>query len=64
MVQVSSKQRTLCGKKTKKPKGKRAGGVAQVTECLPSKYKALSSKPNTTKKKKKLVDLVILLMDV
>jgi hypothetical protein len=29
---------------------KRAGGVVQVVECLPSKYEALSLNPNTTKK--------------
>jgi hypothetical protein len=28
----------------------RAGGVAQVVECLPSKYKDLSSSPSTKKK--------------
>jgi hypothetical protein len=27
--------------------------MAQVVECLPSKFEALSSNPNTTKKKKK-----------
>jgi hypothetical protein len=27
----------------------RAGGVVQVIECLPSKHKALSSNPSTTK---------------
>jgi hypothetical protein len=32
---------------------KRAGGVAQVIECLPSKCEALSSNPSTEKKKKK-----------
>jgi hypothetical protein len=31
----------------------RAGRVAQTTECLPNKRKALSSNPTTTKKKKK-----------
>jgi hypothetical protein len=30
----------------------RAGRVAQEIECLPSKHKALSSNPSTTKKKK------------
>jgi hypothetical protein len=29
-----------------------AGGVAQVVECLPSKWEALNSDPNTEKKKK------------
>jgi hypothetical protein len=28
------------------------GGVAQVVECLPSKYEVLSSNPNAEKKKK------------
>jgi hypothetical protein len=30
---------------------KRTGRVAQVVECLPSKHKALSANPCTTKKK-------------
>jgi hypothetical protein len=30
----------------------RAGGMAQVVECLPSKHKALCSNPMLTKKKK------------
>jgi hypothetical protein len=29
---------------------KRAGGVTQVVECLPSKYQSLSSNPSTTQK--------------
>jgi hypothetical protein len=32
---------------------KRAGGMAEVVECLPCKCDALSSNPNNTKKKKK-----------
>jgi hypothetical protein len=28
-----------------------AGGVAQAVECLPSKLEAMSSNPNTAKKK-------------
>jgi hypothetical protein len=32
----------------------RAGGVAQVVECLPCKCEALTSKPSNTKKKCKL----------
>jgi hypothetical protein len=28
-------------------------GMARAIECLPSKYKAMSSNPNTTKKKKR-----------
>jgi hypothetical protein len=32
----------------------KAGGLAKVVEHLPSKQKALSKNPNTTKKKKKL----------
>jgi hypothetical protein len=39
-------------KKKKKTKAKRAGGEAQVVECLPSECKALSSKHRTTKTKK------------
>jgi hypothetical protein len=34
---------------------KRAGGMAQVLEYLPSKGEALSSNPSTKKKKKVLV---------
>jgi signal recognition particle GTPase len=34
-------------------KVKRAGDMAQVVECLPSKHKTLSSNPLTIKKKKK-----------
>jgi hypothetical protein len=37
---------------------KRAGKVTQMVQHLPSKHKALSSVPNTTKKKKKLNSLV------
>jgi hypothetical protein len=33
-------------------KAKMAPGMAQVVEWLPSKYKTLSSNPNTTKKTK------------
>jgi hypothetical protein len=32
---------------------KRAGGVVQVAECLPSKYKELSTNPSTSKKTRK-----------
>jgi hypothetical protein len=35
------------------PKKIWAGGMAQAVECLPSKNKALTSNPNTIKKKKK-----------
>jgi hypothetical protein len=34
-------------------KTKRAGGMVQVAECLPSKCEAVSSNPSTAKKKKK-----------
>jgi hypothetical protein len=37
----------------KYPTQKWAGRVAQVVQCLPGKCEALSSNPNTTKKKKK-----------
>jgi hypothetical protein len=37
----------------KNPTQKRAGGVTQVVEHLPSKHKALSSNPSIAKKKKK-----------
>jgi hypothetical protein len=36
----------------KYPRQNRAGRVAQVIECLPSKCKTLSSNPSTTKRKK------------
>jgi hypothetical protein len=36
-------------------RAKRAEGVAQATEYLFSKHKALSSNPSTTKKKKGLL---------
>jgi hypothetical protein len=32
---------------------KKAGGVAQAEECLPSKHKVLSSNPSTAKPKAK-----------
>jgi hypothetical protein len=38
-------------------KAKRAGGMAQVVESLPSKFRAMSSNPSTTKKKKRINDL-------
>jgi hypothetical protein len=51
MVQTSlGKKRDPISKITR---AKRAGGVAQVVEPLPSKCKALSSNPKTKKKKKK-----------
>jgi hypothetical protein len=34
----------------KYPTQKRAGGVAQAVECLPSKCEALNSNPSTAKK--------------
>jgi hypothetical protein len=37
----------------KYPTQKRAGRVAEVVECLPSKGEVLSSNSSTTKKKKK-----------
>jgi hypothetical protein len=37
----------------KNNQGKRARGMAQAVEYLPSKHKALSSSPSTAKKKKK-----------
>jgi hypothetical protein len=36
----------------KQTKAKRTGGMAQVVQCLPSKFKALSSAPSTAKEKK------------
>jgi hypothetical protein len=53
-VQVWPGQKTqdFVGKKKKtKTKSKRAGDFTQVVEHLPSKHKALSSSPSTTKEK-------------
>jgi hypothetical protein len=36
----------------KKVGGRQVGSMAQVVECLPSKYKALSSNPSPIKKEK------------
>jgi hypothetical protein len=36
----------------KHPTQKRAGGMAQAVECLPSKYEALNLNPSSAKKKK------------
>jgi hypothetical protein len=36
---------------------KRAGNMAQMVELLPSKCEAQSSKPNTTKKERKRVQI-------
>jgi hypothetical protein len=36
-----------------------AAGVAQVVECLPSKYEVWSSNPSNTKKKKKYIYIYI-----
>jgi hypothetical protein len=41
----------------KHPTQKRAAGVAQVVESLPSKCEALGSNPHTAKKKKKILCL-------
>jgi hypothetical protein len=38
----------------KKLKQKRDGNMAQVVECLPGKYKALSPNPSTKNKTKKI----------
>jgi hypothetical protein len=49
---LGKKHKTLLGKKKKtKTKSKRAGDFTQVVEHLPSKHKALSSSPSTTKEK-------------
>jgi hypothetical protein len=51
MVQSQTGQiahETLLGTK---PTQNRAGGVAQVVECLLSKYEALNSNPSTAKSK-------------
>jgi hypothetical protein len=37
----------------KHPSQKRAGGTAQVVECLPGKGEALKSNTNTAKKKRR-----------
>jgi hypothetical protein len=47
---LSQKYPTHTQNNNKKP---RAGGVDQVIECLPSKWKALSSDSSTAQKKKK-----------
>jgi hypothetical protein len=39
--------------KKKKNHKKRAGGVAQMADCLPSKHEALSSNPSAKGKKKR-----------
>jgi hypothetical protein len=44
---------TIKNKFLKTARAKRAGGVAQVVECLPCKCKALSSNPSTAKKQTK-----------
>jgi hypothetical protein len=44
-----------------KTKAKRARGVAQVFECLPSKHEALSSIPCTTKKERKENSFILIL---
>jgi hypothetical protein len=49
-AQVEAVVKGSLGKKSGST-AKRAGDVAQVMECLPSKCKALSSNPNTTKGK-------------
>jgi hypothetical protein len=41
---------------SKTPLQKKAGGVAQVVECLPSKCQALTSYPSPAKSKKTNVD--------
>jgi hypothetical protein len=43
-------------------KAKRAEGVAQVVQCLPSKCKALSSNPDCQKEKKKKEDWYYLIL--
>jgi hypothetical protein len=43
---------------------KRAGGVAQVVECLPKKHKALSTNTSTKKKKKKKGQLMSVLKNI
>jgi hypothetical protein len=49
MVQAGlGKRQALTSKITK---AKRAGGMAQVIEYLPSKHKTLNSNPSTQKKK-------------
>jgi hypothetical protein len=42
-------------------RAKRAGGVVQAVEYLPNKHKALTSNPNTVKKKKKNCELNVVL---
>jgi hypothetical protein len=40
-------------------KARRAGGMAEVVECLPSKCKSLSFNPGTTKKKKSYMSKMV-----
>jgi hypothetical protein len=53
-VQSQPKQVVLDTHLENTPHKKRAGGVDQVVQCLPTKLEALSSNPSTTKKKKKV----------
>jgi hypothetical protein len=48
----------------KYPIQKMADGVAQVVEGLPSKCETLSSNPDTTKKKKKVITVNSMVRDV
>jgi hypothetical protein len=49
---VQANQATMWNTIPKSTKAKRAGGMAQVVKCLPSKHGALSSTPITNKKNK------------
>jgi hypothetical protein len=54
MVQGWPKQKVSPSLKNTQHKQKRAGGMLQVVESLPSKYKAELFKPQDQKKKKKI----------
>jgi hypothetical protein len=53
VVQSQPRQIVLETLSRKYPSQKRAGGMAQVVACLPSKGEALSLNPSAAKKKKK-----------
>jgi hypothetical protein len=46
---------------SKLTRAKRARGMDQVVEHLPSKHEALSSNPSTIKNKKKMVVVIIII---
>jgi hypothetical protein len=57
-IAVQSQPRQIVHKtlSRKYPTQKRAGGVAQVVECLLSKHEVLSSNPSTRKKERQQLE--------